>query len=55
MKRIAAISADAQMSKFGAGKGPQGKKGRVRSGILGDDSCSETAATAAKTNGAGRR
>ena len=49
MKRKAAISADAQMSESGTGTGPKSKKGRARSGFLGEVSCSETAATAAKT------
>ena len=39
----------AQMSEFGGGQGPQSKKRRVRSGFLGEVSCSETAAAAAKT------
>ena len=59
MKRKAAISADAQMSESGAGTGPQSKKRRVRSGFLGDVSCSAITSAAAETrkarDGGGRK
>ena len=55
MKRKAAISADAQMSVLGAGTGPHSKKRRVRSGFLGDVSCSAITSARKARGGGGRK